>query len=80
MQITTITSKGQVTIPVFIREQYGFNTGDKVLFNISENKKVTLETAPDFFQFRGAVVPSDLSFNIKKMRQAAAIGLIKRYD
>lgn len=79
MQTTTITSKGQVTIPVFIREQYGFNTGDKVLFNVDENKKVTLEAAPDFFQFRG-VASSELAFNIKKMRQAAITDLVKRYD
>lgn len=37
----SITSKGQVTIPKFIREKFGLKTADRVDFKI-ENGKVVL--------------------------------------
>ena len=35
MHISTITQKGQVTIPIDIRNQLGLHEGDKVQFNIT---------------------------------------------
>ena len=37
MDIATVTSKGQITIPVSIRKQLGIGQGDKVLFYEGEN-------------------------------------------
>jgi len=42
MAITTITTKGQVTIPKEIREYLNIDTGSKVDFVIDENGIVTL--------------------------------------
>jgi AbrB family looped-hinge helix DNA binding protein len=42
MAITTITTKGQVTIPKEIRDYLNLDTGSKVNFVIDENGIVTL--------------------------------------
>ena len=40
---TTLTSKGQVTIPVEIRRKLGLKPGERVLFNIGKNNQVVIE-------------------------------------
>ncbi len=40
--LTTLTTKGQVTIPKSIREVLHLNAGDKVEFILSENNEVIL--------------------------------------
>lgn len=42
MQMTTITSKGQVTIPRDVRESMGASSGDRVLFTPSANGTAVL--------------------------------------
>lgn len=36
--VTTITSKGQVTIPVAVRQSLGLKTGDKIAFTIEDSQ------------------------------------------
>jgi antitoxin PrlF len=43
MQQTTLTSKGQVTIPKNIRDFIGLHTGDKIEFVITEKNEVLLK-------------------------------------
>jgi len=43
MSTATITSKGQVTIPLEIRNNLGLNKGDKLDFTLSEGK-IVIET------------------------------------
>ena len=77
IQTSTITQKGQVTIPYFIRQKMALETGSKVSF-ILENKKIILSPLPSFFDFRGSI-KSRKAFNIKKMRQYAKKQLITKY-
>jgi AbrB family looped-hinge helix DNA binding protein len=42
MTISTVTSKGQITIPKKIREQLRLRTGDKVDFSIEQDGTVKL--------------------------------------
>ena len=42
MPLTTLTSKGQVTIPKIVRESLCLHTGDKIDFFITENNEVLL--------------------------------------
>jgi len=52
--ISTITQKGQVTIPKSIRDFLGVSSKDQVVF-AKKGKKVTLRPAPDFMALRGSV-------------------------
>lgn len=45
MQTTTVTQKGQVTIPAPIRKALGLKKGDQVRFSLSKNKEATLKVA-----------------------------------
>lgn len=44
MELAKVTSKGQITIPVAIRELLGIREGDKILF-VEEGEKVVLMNA-----------------------------------
>ena len=49
MASTTLTSKGQVTIPKEIRELLGVKEGDRLVFRLDERGKIVLqpeETGP----------------------------------
>lgn len=77
MQITTVTQKGQVTIPVAIRKKHKIQPGSKVLFFENE-ERVEMKPLPDFFSFRGAL-RSKKKFDIKAMRKAAQKHVAGRY-
>lgn len=78
MQTSTITQKGQVTIPFFIRQKMALETGSKVSF-ILENEKIIVSPLPSFFDFKGSV-KSKKPFNIKKMREQVKKNLASSYD
>ena len=45
MNLAKISRNGQITVPVEIREHLGLKSGDKILFYISEDGKVTISNA-----------------------------------
>ena len=50
LQTTTITSKGQITIPAYFRQQLGLQAGQKVQFSFEKKqpKKLLIEPIPKF--------------------------------
>lgn len=77
MQITTVTTKGQITLPAEIRKKRGIKPGDKV--QISEEKgEIKVKPVADFFSFKGALkgrrLPSE-----NEMEQIAAREAVERY-
>ena len=54
--ISTITSKGQVTIPAEVRKYLGIKTNDKIAFVIDSEGSVRLRVPryPDIASLRGA--------------------------
>lgn len=65
--IATVTSKGQITIPVSIRKKYGLHPNDKVDF-IVEGERIILVPVKTLRDFRGAVGKSG---DLEQERQAA---------
>ena len=43
MPSTTLTSKGQVTIPKAVRDELGLRVGDRVAFRVLEDGTVVVE-------------------------------------
>lgn len=84
MQITTVTTKGQVTLPAEIRKKVGIRPGSRV---VSEylNGEIRVRLIPDFFSLRGSVKrPSkykklSLQEMIKIEKRAAESGAVKEY-
>ena len=54
LELSIVTSKGQVTIPAFMREKYGIKAGDKIIWEDSENR-IALRKPPDFFSQEGSL-------------------------
>ena len=77
MPTSTMTSKGQVTIPVEIRKELGLEAGDKVSFRKSD-QGVVIESARSAVR-RSAGMLSRFAANrppatIAEMKEAAAAG------
>lgn len=66
---TTITRKGQVTIPIEIRTRLGLHPKDKVLFEL-EGDVVKLRPAPSkVLRWYGSVTPKRRPEDFGKLRQ-----------
>ncbi len=72
--ISTVTTKGQVTIPISIRKKYGLGPNDKVDF-ITEGDRIILIPVNTLRDFRGAVTGKG---DLEKERQVAKDGVSKR--
>lgn len=68
---STLTSKGQLTLPKKVRELLGLKNGDKVGFSISETGKV--EIAPvrtNLKELKGLLKPVSGVVSLEEMREA----------
>src|SRR3990167_9557356 len=56
---TNVTQKGQVTIPVAVREKLGLNKGDQVTFIVTARKEVKLKAIkrPSIMDLYGSLKP-----------------------
>lgn len=70
---STLSSKGQVTLPVEIRRHLGVETNDKVAFVIEPDGKVQVAPAkyPDIASLSGAAGSLKKTLSWKEMRQIA---------
>ena len=79
MQFTTsVTQKGQATIPVSIRQRLGIKPNTKIVFEMKNNNEVTLKPVKDFFSLKGSV-KSVKPFDIDAMEKAVENALIIKY-
>jgi AbrB family looped-hinge helix DNA binding protein len=70
--IATITSKGQVTIPVEVREQLRLAPQDKVVFRIVDGVRVEIEPLPmTLEEAYGSVEPLNRPENFETIKQIA---------
>ena len=74
---STITQKGQVTIPLFIRKSLDLTPKQKVVF-IKETDRVIIKRARDFLEFAGSI-KTKKPFNIAKMTKEAQKYVSERY-
>jgi len=71
--LSTITSKGQVTIPAEVRKHLGLETNDKIVFVIEEGGDVRLAAPryPDVASLRGAAGSLKKPLSWHEMREIA---------
>lgn len=77
MLISSVTQKGQATIPLRIRLVLGLKAGSKVQF-IEEDGEVKVKSLPTLESFRGALKGKKLPTN-SEMETIFAEEAIKRY-
>lgn len=80
MARSTLTSKGQVTIPVEIREQLGLEQGSVVDFLLNEDGTCELRPVTGSIQdIKGMVKWDGPPVTIEEMNQAIADAVMERY-
>lgn len=68
---STITSKGQLTLPKKIREYLGISTGDRVRFEVTETGKVELSPIKTtLMDLKGMLRPPKKKVTIAEMKKA----------
>ena len=75
---STITRKGQVTIPKAIRDRLGVKEGEKVLFVMRGEEVVLKVVKGTILDLRGSVQPSAHSEDFDKIRQSVRQSVAKR--
>ena len=69
MQISTITTKGQITIPAALRKRLGLQQGDEVAFVI-ENGKVVLMPVEKNIEAAFGLVKASQTVSLEAMEKA----------
>ncbi len=75
MPASTITSKGQVTVPLAIRQRLGLSPGDRLSFSVRDDG--VLEVVPetgDLLSLAGSVKPRVDGVTLADMETAIADG------
>ena len=80
---TTLTQKGQATIPAPIRKQLGMKPNTKIMFELKNGSEATIKSVPDFFTMKGSI-KSEKSFDIslmeKAVEEAIKIQYVKKFN
>jgi AbrB family looped-hinge helix DNA binding protein len=71
MPSSTLTSKGQITIPKAVREELGLREGDRVAFRVLEDGTVVVESETiDLLSLAGMLEPRRKGVTIADMDEA----------
>ena len=68
---TSLTSKGQVTIPKHIRDQLALSAGSQISFSVNQSGQLVLEAAT--LPARGKPVPTRRADRFDRARGAATV-------
>ena len=77
---TTLTTKGQVTIPKPFREYLGLNAGDKVEFEFSEDGSVSLRGVKKRSKVTRGKFAALVGINKRSARTDELMVLLRGYD
>jgi antitoxin PrlF len=79
MPMSTVTSKGQITLPKVIRDRLGVRPGDRVVFLEREDGEIVVEAATvDLRELRGCLPTSRSGVTVEDMNRAVRRGGTRR--
>lgn len=79
MQFTSsVTQKGQATIPAAIRKLLGIKTNSKIVFELNDNNEVLIRPVKDFFTLKGSI-KTNKPFDIQAMEKAVQDAIVIKY-
>lgn len=70
----TLTSKGQITVPVQIRNQLGLQAGDRLDFQVKAGKVELTKVSGSLDSFISALPKAKRSFTTEQINDAIAAG------
>ncbi|OGK17474.1 hypothetical protein A2774_05515 [Candidatus Roizmanbacteria bacterium RIFCSPHIGHO2_01_FULL_39_12c] len=65
---STVTQKGQITVPAAIRKNLGLHPNQKVII-IKQGDSAVVKSAANFYSLRGSIKPKKFPEDLKKMRK-----------
>jgi AbrB family looped-hinge helix DNA binding protein len=78
MPSTTLTSKGQVTIPKAVRDELGLKEGDRIAFRVLEDGTVIVEPETvELLELKGILKPKRTGISVADMDQAIRAKAVK---
>lgn len=77
MSTSTITSKGQTTIPKEIREYLDLRPGDKIVYYISHGEVMMWTKNKSVKDLKGIVPKPERAVTIEEMEEAIAKGAVE---
>jgi antitoxin PrlF len=80
MDQSTVTAKGQTTIPKGIREHLGLKPGAKVKFFVGQDGRVFILPVRPISELRGLVKHDGPPVSIEEMDEATAAGVAERFE
>jgi antitoxin PrlF len=81
MDIATVTSKGQITVPVRMREKLGLRPGSKLVFEEQPNGNfVVRKKKGDIRDLKGIVPKPGRPLSVEEMDDAIAAAVAERLD
>lgn len=79
MQFTTsVTQKGQATIPAPIRKRLGINPRTKIVFELKDNNEASIKPVVDFISLKGSI-KTNKPFDLGAFEKAIEDEVIKKY-
>ena len=79
MPSTTLTSKGQVTIPKAVRDELGLREGDRIAFRVLEDGTVVVEPETvEIRDLRGILKPKRKGVSVSDMEKAVRAEAVKK--
>jgi len=73
MATSSLTSKGQITLPISIRKKLRLNTGDQVVFSEREDGEITVRAKKgNLMDLRGSLKWTGKPATIEEMNEAVA--------
>jgi len=79
MQLTTtVTQKGQATIPSLIRKRLGIKPNTRIVFELKNNNEASIKPVADFFAMKGSI-KSNKPFDIQAMEKAVEDAIVNKY-
>mgnify|MGYP000594088573 CR=1 FL=1 len=75
---TTVTQKGQATIPAHIRKSLGIRLNTKITFELNEKNEAVIKPVADFLSLKGSI-KSKKPFNIRAMDKAVEKYVVEEY-
>jgi AbrB family looped-hinge helix DNA binding protein len=75
----TITSQGQISIPIKIREELGLSKSKKALVSI-EDGRVIVEPVKDFLEFRGSLRTKKRFLSTEELHEYVAKSVAVEYS
>lgn len=81
MASATLTSKGQITIPIEVREELGLKTGDRIEFVKSEGGKFFIQPKKgSIMNLRGMFKGTGKPVSVEEMDEAIAAHVVEDWE